>query len=284
MASSIPAQPQPSPTTSHLSPPPLQPHAKPENAPREPPSRKRKPIRTYHCAFCNHLLLASTRDVLSLPRRKEPALDRALILPLPRSSSTSSNSTYSESESESESEAEGEGEGELEPEFEEEEEEQAASDDNEDAKNETGVRGQEHVAVVKQRDRDKTAAAAAARRTGGEYTILLSTTTPDRRPVVIRRADGFEKRLLIRCGRCRVVVAYYLGEIHFLGGRTEHGGTGGGEEEEEEEEKARDKGPPEVVYVLPGALVETGDMGRREIVVEKEEWGGWAGLGVGKEK
>src|SRR5213078_689201 len=51
---------------------------------------QRIPIRTYHCPFCNQLLVASTRDVLALARRRAPpGLDAALILPLPTSESGS---------------------------------------------------------------------------------------------------------------------------------------------------------------------------------------------------
>lgn len=61
------------------------------------------------------------------------------------------------------------------------------------------------------------------------YSLLLNTTL-DRRPVVVRRADGFEKRWVRRCGRCRTGVGYVLDE----------GGEG------------------EVVYLLEEGLVETG--------------------------
>ncbi|KAI5289208.1 hypothetical protein KEM52_000866 [Ascosphaera acerosa] len=40
------------------------------------------PIRTYHCACCSQLLLATTRHLRSLPRRAPPALDRAYLLPV----------------------------------------------------------------------------------------------------------------------------------------------------------------------------------------------------------
>ncbi|KAL4945221.1 hypothetical protein BDV06DRAFT_185182, partial [Aspergillus oleicola] len=34
------------------------------------------------------------------------------------------------------------------------------------------------------------------------YTILLSSSTRDKKPTLIRREDGFEKRVFLRCGRC----------------------------------------------------------------------------------
>ncbi len=60
---------------------------------------------------------------------------------------------------------------------------------------------------------------------------------------MIRREDGFEKRVLLRCGRCRVIVGYKLDEVHF--------GSG-------EEGKAGREG--RVVYLLRGGLVGTEDM------------------------
>lgn len=41
------------------------------------------------------------------------------------------------------------------------------------------------------------------------YSLLLNTTL-DRRAVVVRREDGFEKRWVRRCGRCRTGVGYVL--------------------------------------------------------------------------
>ncbi|PWY62308.1 hypothetical protein BO83DRAFT_349868 [Aspergillus eucalypticola CBS 122712] len=162
-------------------------------------SSPRLPVQTHHCRFCNHLLLATTRSIPSLPRRKAPAKDGALILPLPRDHSI----------------------------------------DDEQSKQ------QKH------------------------YTILLSTTIPDRKHTLVRRQDGFEKRLFLRCGRCRVVMGYFLDEVHFGRMSSQEGGDGEGEGE-----KAR------VVYLLPGALVETGVMMRDE-ELEKvvkgldREWAGW---------
>ncbi|KAJ5661496.1 uncharacterized protein N7477_009112 [Penicillium maclennaniae] len=80
-------------------------------------------------------------------------------------------------------------------------------------------------------------------------TLLLSTTIPDRRATLIRREDGIEKRILLRCGRCRVVVGYYLDKVHWEGKGFQKAQVDG------EEEK------PPAVYILPGALVGTEDMG-----------------------
>lgn len=65
-------------------------------------------------------------------------------------------------------------------------------------------------------------------------------TIEDVKPVIIRREDGFEKRTLVRCERCRLVLAYKLDPDHF-------------------EENSKDAGVG-TLYVLPGALVDTAGM------------------------
>jgi len=132
------------------------------------------PIQTHHCRFCSHLLLSTTQDITKLLRRADPALDKAIILPL-----TPSN-------------------------------------------NET-----KHV------------------------TLLLSTIA-DRRATLLRREDGIEKRILLRCGRCRVVVGYHLDKVHW----------------------DNEEGEMSAVYVLPGALVKTEDLGGEG--VGEGEWRGWS--------
>lgn len=164
----------------------------------ETETKKTLPIKTHHCRFCNHLLLATTRSLSSLPRRKDPAHDAALILPLPRPTTN--------------------------------------DDEDEDEKQ--------------------------IRRKGvGHYSILLSTSIPDRKATLVRRDDGFEKRLFLRCGRCRVVVGYFLDDIHFSGHTDDNGA---------------DAGRAKVVYLLPGGLVETGIMGDEDKVkTMDQEWSGW---------
>ncbi|EEQ91254.1 uncharacterized protein BDCG_06374 [Blastomyces dermatitidis ER-3] len=232
-------------------------------------------IKTYHCTFCNHLLLASTRDLHLLPRRREPARDRALILPLPKAGA-------------GEEEEEGEEEGESEVEN--------GAEDAGEAAGDTVQRGTDEP-TTKSRGKKKTKLESAQQEQQQQqqqhYTILLSTTIPDRKPTMIRREDGFEKRLLLRCGRCRVVMGYALDEIHFAaaaaaaaagegGGGDGDGKTakekedvdGEGDGEDNKEDRGRERRrrkAEEVVYILPGALVETGEMGK----VEMEEWAGW---------
>lgn len=67
------------------------------------------------------------------------------------------------------------------------------------------------------------------------YTILLSMVT-DPRPTIVRREDGFEKRYLHRCGRCRLVLGYELDESHF---------------------PADGKEKVKVLYVLPSGMMST---------------------------
>lgn len=163
----------------------------------ETTNAKNLPIKTHHCRFCNHLLLATTRSLFSLPRRKDPARDAALILPLPRTT----------------------------------------NDDEDETDQNDRVKGVKH------------------------YSILLSTSIPDRKATLVRREDGFEKRLFLRCGRCRVVVGYFLDDVHFPGHTENNGDEGAG---------------AKVVYLLPGGLVETGIMGDEEkIKAMDQEWGGW---------
>ncbi|KAA8911413.1 hypothetical protein FN846DRAFT_440986 [Sphaerosporella brunnea] len=68
-----------------------------------------------------------------------------------------------------------------------------------------------------------------------EYTLLL-TLTRDRAAKVVAREDGFEKRVLWRCGRCKLIVGYML-----------------------DEEKRRG-----CLYLLPGAVVESSELGQGE--------------------
>jgi hypothetical protein len=160
------------------------------------------PIQTQHCAFCNHLLLATTRTLSTLPRRAGEGKDAATILPL--------ENNHRDLEAELEDEA------------------------------------------------------PKTRHVTQHTTLLLATTIPDRRATLIRREDGIEKRLLLRCGRCRVVVGYYLDRVHW--------GNGNGMKKDDEGESDAER--PPAVYILPGALVETekmgsaGDEGWREWIKE----------------
>lgn len=176
-------------------------------------------INTYHC-ICNQLLLATTYTLTSLPRRRSPGLDAALILPLPppphRSSSTSGSASSSASSSEDEA-------------------------DN----------PSEPLREPKTGDSRNAKISRAARSNSG-YSLMLSTTL-DRKPIIVRREDGFEKRWLWRCGRCKVVVGYQLDEVHFRTSESGGYGTGGAAQEKK---RTREK----VAYLLPGGLMTTSEM------------------------
>src|SRR5436305_6227496 len=58
---------------------------KPDPAPGPSAQKLQPQINTYHC-ICSTLLLATTHNLSLLPRRAEPALDKAFILPLPPAS------------------------------------------------------------------------------------------------------------------------------------------------------------------------------------------------------
>lgn len=219
--------------------------------PKASQPRDRIPIRTYHCRFCNHLLIASTQELSTLPRRRAPALDNAMILPLP------TKSTGADEEDEDEDE-------------EDEEEEES----NEKDPGETEISQQMESATLK--PSSKKGKSSAASSSSQHYTILLSTTTPDRKPIILRRADGFEKRLLVRCGRCKLVLGYVLDEVHFKKSEENKAGAAGATTEGEEG-NVSGTGEPEVIYILPGSLVETDELGS-EIKLEQEPWAEWGSL------
>ncbi|GIK03901.1 hypothetical protein Aspvir_007976 [Aspergillus viridinutans] len=206
-------------------------HAQQDDNQQHEQQQQRLKVHTHHCRFCNHLLLATTRTISTLPHRKAPAQDNALILPLPR---------VDDDEDDDELDADADA---TEPE------------PNQAEKTEDQGEGQGGRKRSKQKLKQK------------HYTILLSTTLPDRKATLIRREDGFEKRRFLRCGRCRVVVGYFLDEVHFpvAHGKSEDVVEGEGADQE-----------PRVVYLLPGALMETEIMGDEEKMRAMDrEWSEW---------
>jgi hypothetical protein len=79
------------------------------------------------------------------------------------------------------------------------------------------------------------------------YTAILGMT-PERRAVIVRKADGFEKRLMWRCNRCRLVIAYDLNGMHYTG----DGHKGQGQEGDTEGDARAN-----VLYLLPGGIMNT---------------------------
>ena len=63
--------------------------------------------------------------------------------------------------------------------------------------------------------------------------------------MIIRREDGFEKRILLRCQRCDLIVGYRLDQAHF-------------------EQIRGDVKADEVVYILPGGLMSTEEINAGE--------------------
>lgn len=206
--------------------------------PQPPPAQPAQTsLKTHHCRFCNHLLLATTRELAALPRRREPGRDGAVILPLPGPGPLSGRDGDHDGDhddndnNEADDGDDGDEEEEKEKELEEERQEQE----------------QEQTTTKRTQTRPR------PRPRPREYSILLSTTLPDRRAMLVRREDGFEKRTMLRCGRCRVVVGYFLDGVHFGAGAA-----------------------TATVYLLPGALMETGTMGDEETMKGLDrEWSAW---------
>jgi len=123
---------------------------------------------TYHC-ICSTLILTTTHDLQTLPRRQEPVQDAALILAPPV---------------------------------------------------------------------DITRSDTMEIHTAHSIGSVLLNVAPERRPLIIRREDGFEKRTLFRCIRCKVVVGYHLDEAHW----------------------DDSEGALRPVYLLPGGLLSTAEM------------------------
>ncbi len=90
------------------------------------------------------------------------------------------------------------------------------------------------------------------------YALLLSAVT-DRKPQIITRIDGFEKRYLQRCGRCRLVVGYQLDW-----GQYADADTGTSERTGRRED---------VVYLLPGGLLSTEEMFEGRNMAPRIEFG-----------
>lgn len=83
---------------------------------------------------------------------------------------------------------------------------------------------------------------------------FMSNVVADRKPVIIRREDGFEKRIVLRCSRCKLILAYQLDESHF----------------------ETSQQVPRPIYLLPGGLIGTEKM----VKGEEPEMPGWAGQTV----
>lgn len=102
------------------------------------------------------------------------------------------------------------------------------------------------------------------------HTLLLSTTL-DRRPTMIRRSDGFEKRYLLRCGRCRLVVGYELDAEHYTASAEVNGGAAEAVDAETGNETGpEDKERTKLVYLLPGGIMSTEVMAAGKKISDQE--------------
>ena len=84
-----------------------------------------------------------------------------------------------------------------------------------------------------------------------EQDVILQNVVSDSKAVIIRREDGFEKRKLLRCNRCSLVLGYQLDQTHFA---------------------TQDVSAEDIAYILPGALMSTEDMRAENMPIEP----GWA--------
>lgn len=243
--------------------------APPQPQPEDPP---RLPINTYHCRFCSHLLLATTRNLDALPRRKSNdttannggqdgnataqgatgGLDRAIILPLPvkRLKRKSLKSKDDEDDSEFDD----------------------VDNDDDDGNGDNNGHGEQ---VDNGNDKDDNNLQKPQIK---HVTILLSTVLPNTTKSLIRRADGFEKRLFLRCGRCHVFVGYFLHAVHFADWSPRGSSHGGNSTTDDNTNNTADSSEPKVVYILPGALVETGllaDGNEGKLAAKDAEWKDW---------
>ena len=169
-------------------------------------------INTYHCA-CTTLLLATTYSLDTLPRRRSPGLDEALILPLPPLPQPTSATDFSEYD----------------------------SDDD------AGV----VLGTADAKDR------LEKRRGEKGYSLLLSTFLVSK-AMIVQRADGFEKRRLLRCARCRCTVGYQLDDLHYAGVGADTATAAAAAPATDE--IGGISGTDRVVYLLAEALVSTEEM------------------------
>lgn len=271
---------------------------------------------TYHCAYCSNLFLASTHDFSALPKRKDPGLDHAIIVPLPpppKSEDESDSSSSEESSSDEEDEPEEQAKpveakpAEAKPTKEPEAPiaERAGKEVAEEARPAAPAIPQEKAdvemkeALIAQPSEKATEAATTTptaatspapatsmapppapsttltadsapaatptlqTREKDDYTLILSLTK-DRTAQIITREDGFEKRWIWRCGRCRIISGYQLDDAHF----DPPGPTGASETMDEKEKKRSDRKRKRYLYILPGAVLPTEELGRE--LKEKE--------------
>ncbi|KAI5837946.1 hypothetical protein DFP73DRAFT_486399 [Morchella snyderi] len=226
---------------------------------------------TYHCAYCSNLFLASTHDFSALPKRKDPGLDHAIIVPLPPPPKSEDESDSSSSEESSSDEEEDEPEERTKP-VEAKPEAPSTQPSEKAPEATTTPAATSSVPVTSMAPppapsttlpADSAPATIPTLREKDDYTLILSLTK-DRTAQIITREDGFEKRWIWRCGRCRIISGYQLDDAHF----DPPGSTGQSETMDEKEKKRNDRKRKRYLYILPGAVLPTEELGRE--LKEKE--------------
>lgn len=105
-----------------------------------------------------------------------------------------------------------------------------------------------------------------------DYTLILSLSK-DRSAKIITREDGFEKRWIWRCGRCRLVTGYQLDDAHFAQGPNSSTNamvtagvigvdTGADNDRTEKEKRRMERKRKRYLYILPGAVLPTEELER----------------------
>ncbi|KAI9839197.1 MAG: hypothetical protein M1819_003190 [Sarea resinae] len=241
-------------------------------------------ISTYHCAQCTQLLLATTyllpspspsrgaddsdsatrqeggkqlqqqqeeeeQQGAKVPSRRPPGLDGAFILPLlapPRASTSVSGDPDDAGDEDDGSE----------------------NEDNDGSENESMAAPPPPAPTTTTTEKAAAKPSANKNAQSQAFTLPLAHLVAPRaaRATIVQRPDGFEKRHLWRCGRCRCVVAYTLDGVHYASagagaGDTQSGSRGGDVgvvgEEGEGREREREK---RMLYVLRDALVSTEEL------------------------
>ena len=202
-------------------------------------------IKTYHC-LCTSLLLSSTHTLSNLPRRSSPPADSDSATPHPASDAAIILPLPSTPPLPPSSPVEGEAE--------------------DGSRNGTGNGNEEGGNLPSE-----------------GYTVLLGLL-PDRKTTLIRRSDGFEKRILYRCSRCNLVVGYELQSASSLptSSATDTNmdmdiDSGKGKSKQGEGDAGVYDG--KILYILPGGVMSTEVLASGRKIGEEDV--GFVGTGTG---
>ncbi|EWC44117.1 hypothetical protein DRE_07174 [Drechslerella stenobrocha 248] len=200
----------------------------------------------------SHLILATTQDIFRLPCRQTPGLDNAIIVPLPPPPRSADSDNDSDDDDNDDDNDDRGGEKEEEEKEEDIDTERMEIDQRNQTSSSRATGAKKVVPVGDQPLGNGGASQGDVEPT--DYTLLLSSVR-DRKPCIIRREDGFEKRLLWRCGRCRLIFGYqiYDEDLEELN-RSE-------EESDRKHKGRRQLGNKHYVYILPGGLTTATGMG-----------------------